>query len=108
MCATAEEVRAGRKDAQFDAEASAAAWVRIAKGAYSAGHSQGMASMPTEKKKLKRKSMTMATRPALLLPLDTVPARTAMHVPWPAAANIIRRRRPSRSMTQMGIRELKK
>ena len=46
---------------QLDAVASAAALVRIARGAYSAGKSHGMASKPTAKKKLNPKSMTTAT-----------------------------------------------
>lgn len=36
---------------QFEADASAAAGVRIANGAYSEGNSHGMASIPTAKKK---------------------------------------------------------
>lgn len=64
---------------QFEAVARAAALVRMASGAYSAGSSHGIARSPTAKKKLKRKSMTMATIPPALLPLATVPASTAMH-----------------------------
>lgn len=93
---------------QFDAEAKAAALVRMANGAYSAGRSQGIASKPTAKKKLNRKSMRMATIPALLLPLETVPARIAMHAPWPTAAKSISLRRPRRSIIQIGTREDRK
>lgn len=52
--------------------------------------------------------MTMATIPALLLPSDTVPARTAMHAHWPAAAKSMSFLRPSRSMIQIGINDEKK
>ena len=80
---------------QFDAVASDAARVRIANGAYSAGtlflvsqgsqfeiqrdiQSHGIASSPTAKKKLKRKSITIATTPPDLEPVETVPARMAI------------------------------
>lgn len=39
---------------------------------------QGIAKSPTAKKKLKRKSITMATIPAALPPFDTVPASMAI------------------------------
>jgi hypothetical protein len=64
---------------QLLAVARAAALVRIARGAYSAGKSHGMANRPTAKKKLNKNNMMIATIPALLLPLATVPARIAMH-----------------------------
>jgi hypothetical protein len=67
--------------------------------------SQGMASKPTAKKKLKRNSITMATIPAAWLPSETVPAKMAMQAPCPATAKSMSLRRPRRSMTQMGIRE---
>lgn len=90
------------------ADARAAAGVRIAKGAYSAGSSHGMASIPTAKKKLKRNSMTDAMIPHVVLPLDTVPARTAMQLIIPITANNISFRRPSLSRIQMGGRAEKK
>jgi hypothetical protein len=40
--------------------------------------SHGIASNPTAKKKLKRKSITVATYPADLVPFATVPANIAM------------------------------
>lgn len=58
---------------QFDAVAKAADFVQIASGAYSAGSNHGMARRPTAKKKLKRKSITIAPIPADLLPFATVP-----------------------------------
>ena len=87
---------------QLLAVANAADFVRMASGAYSAGRSQGMASMPTAKKKLKRNSITIATRPHPLLPLETIPARIAMQSPCPAQAKSIRLRRPRRSRHQIG------
>jgi hypothetical protein len=83
----------------------------MGRGAYSAGttlfslakdggyekyvRSQGIASSPTAKKKLNRKSITVATIPAEWPPSYTVPARIAMHAHCPAAAKSIRGRRPS-------------
>lgn len=84
-----------RENLQFDAVASEAARVRIANGAYSAGtwdfvregtkakiwrylRSHGIARSPTAKKKLKRNSITMATIPPDLVPVETDPARIAM------------------------------
>jgi hypothetical protein len=48
---------------QFEAEARAAAEARMGNGAYSAGSNHGMASKPTAKKKLNRKSIVAATTP---------------------------------------------
>lgn len=93
---------------QFDADASAATGVRIASGAYSEGNNHGIASMPTAKKKLKRKSITEATIPEALLPFDTVPASTAIQQHMPITANNISLRRPSRSRIQIGGREERK
>lgn len=93
---------------QLDAVARAADFVRMARGAYSAGRSQGMASKPTAKKKLKRNSITIATRPHGLLPSATVPARMAMLIPCPAQAKSIKLRRPSRSSNQIGINDERK
>lgn len=39
----------------------------------------GIAKRPTGKKKLKRKSITVATMPPVELPVETVPARIAIH-----------------------------
>jgi hypothetical protein len=81
---------------QLLAEARDAAGVRIVNGAYSAGtgsvsetvvilsgiednlHNHGIASNPTAKKKLKRKSITVATYPADFVPFATVPAKIAI------------------------------
>lgn len=118
---------------QLDADASAAALWRIASGAYSAGttsrldlrnnnnqdgtqieersedlRNQGIASKPTAKKKLNANSMIDATIPAEVEPSDTVPARIAIQQPCPAAANSISFRRPSLSMIQIGMSELRK
>lgn len=65
---------------QLDAVASAADLVRIASGAYSAGSNHGIASNPTAKKKLNRNSITTATKPQVLPPFETVPARTAIQI----------------------------
>ncbi|KAH3669256.1 hypothetical protein OGAPHI_001377 [Ogataea philodendri] len=88
---------------QLLAEPSAAALVLIASGAYSAGSSHGMASSPTAKKKLNANSITVATIPQAVLPLETVPARIAMQAPWPVAAKSINFLRPTRSSSQIGI-----
>lgn len=93
---------------QFEADANAAAGVLMARGAYSDGRSQGMASIPTAKKKLKRNSMTDAMIPHVVLPLETVPARIAMQHIIPMTANNINFRRPSLSRIQMGGRDEKK
>ena len=93
---------------QFEAEARAAAGVRIASGAYSEGKSHGIASMPTAKKKLNRKSIAEATIPEALFPFDTVPARTAMQEHIPMHANNISFRRPSLSRIQIGGSEERK
>ncbi|KAK5635813.1 hypothetical protein RRF57_011525 [Xylaria bambusicola] len=70
--------------------------------------SHGIASRPTAKKKLNKKSTTIATIPAGLDPFDTVPAKIAMQAAWPVAAKSMSLRRPSRSMIQMGTSDEKK
>lgn len=87
---------------QFEADASAAAGVRIANGAYSEGNSHGMASIPTAKKKLNRNSIAEATMPEAVLPFDTVPARIDIQQHMPMTANSISLRRPRRSRIQIG------
>ena len=87
---------------QFDADARAAAGVRIASGAYSEGNSHGIASIPTAKKKLNKKSIAEATMPEALFPFDTVPARTAIQQHIPMTANNMSFRRPSLSRIQIG------
>jgi len=87
---------------QFEADAKAAAGVRIASGAYSEGSNHGIASMPTAKKRLNKKSIAEATMPEALLPFDTVPARTDIQQHIPMTANSISFRRPSLSRIQMG------
>lgn len=87
---------------QFDADARAAAGVLIASGAYSDGRSQGMASMPTAKKKLNKNSIAEAMMPEALFPFETVPARTDMQQHIPMTANNISLRRPSLSRIQIG------
>ena len=93
---------------QLEAVASAAAFVRIASGVYSAGSNHAIASKPTAKKKLNRNNITVATIPAEVLPSWTVPARMAMQHPWPTTANSINFRRPKRSMVQIGTKVEKK
>lgn len=93
---------------QLDILASAAAGARIGRGAYSAGRSHGMASRPTAKKKLNMNNMTAATIPGAPALTDVVPARIAIHPHCPAAANSMRGRRPTRSRSQMGMRDDKK
>lgn len=93
---------------QLLADDSAATSDLMAKGAYSAGRSQGMANIPTAKKKLKRNSMTEAMIPQVVFPLDTVPARTDMQDIMPMTANSISFLRPSLSRIQIGGRDEKK
>jgi hypothetical protein len=70
--------------------------------------SQGIARRPTPKKKLNRKSMTVATIPEAWLPSHTVPAKIAMQQHWPAAAKSINLRRPSLSALEIIIRRNKR
>ena len=93
---------------QLLAEDSAAIGVLTASGAYSEGSSHGIASIPTAKKKLNRKSITEATIPEALLPLETVPASTDMQQHMPMTANSINLRRPSLSKIQIGGSEDRK
>ena len=90
------------------AEDIAAIGVLTASGAYSEGSSHGIASISTAKKKLKRKSMTEATIPEALLPLETVPASTDMQQHIPMTAKSINFRRPSLSKIQIGGSEDRK
>ena len=93
---------------QLLAEDSAAIGVLTASGAYSEGSSHGIANIPTAKKKLNRKSITDATIPEALLPLETVPASTDMQQHMPMTANSISLRRPSLSKIQIGGSEDRK
>lgn len=93
---------------QLLAEDSAAIGVLTASGAYSEGSSHGIASIPTAKKKLNRNSITEATIPEALLPLETVPASTDMQQHMPMTANSINLRRPSLSNIQIGGSEDRK
>lgn len=83
------DANVGELAIQFEADAKAAAGARIGNGLYSAGSSQGMANRPTLKKKLKRKSMTLATMPGAKLETEVVPARMAMQQHCPTSAKII-------------------
>jgi hypothetical protein len=93
---------------QLLAEDRAAMGVLTANGAYSEGSSHGIASIPTAKKKLKRKSITEATMPEALLPLETVPASTDMQQHMPMTAKSMSLRRPSLSKIQIGGSEDRK
>lgn len=77
-------------------------------GEYSEGSSQGIASRPTAKKKLNRKSMVAAIIPVPLWDTEVVPASTAMQHACPMTAKSMSFRRPIRSMIQMGMSEERK